>query len=166
MTKRWQSYEEVAAYLLGQFAHEFGLDRIEGKQSVTGQRSGTDWEIDAKGVRTGDGGFMIIECRRYTTSRQSQERVGGLAYRIIDTGAFGGIIVSPLGLQEGAEKVALAENIFDVRLHEDSTRHQFAMQFLNKFRVGSCLNLFVGGSSPAEAGDSESKLLPPKGEPA
>ena len=69
MTKRWESYEEVATYLLRQFAQEFGLDRVEGTQEVVGQRSDTTWEIDAKGVRQGYTGFVSIECRRYTTSK-------------------------------------------------------------------------------------------------
>lgn len=77
-----------------------------------------------------------MECRRYTTSKQSQEKLGGLAYRITDTGAEGGIIVSPLGLQEGARKIAQAENIVEVRLNPDSTPQNFAMQFLNKVMIG------------------------------
>lgn len=99
MTTEWQSYEEVAAYLLNQCACEFGLSNVEDKQSVNGIRSQTEWAIDAKGVSEGNEGFVIIECRRYTTSKQNQERIASLAYRILDTGAQGGIIVSPLGLQ-------------------------------------------------------------------
>ena len=68
MTTKWQSYEEVATYLLNQFASEFGLSKVEGKQSVLGLRSQTNWEIDAKGIREGNEGFVIIECRRYETS--------------------------------------------------------------------------------------------------
>jgi hypothetical protein len=135
MTK-WESYQEVATYLLNQFAIEFGLDRVEGRQDVVGKRSGTTWEIDAKGFRQGDSGFVIVECRRYTTSKQNQEKVGGLAYRIIDTGAEGGIIVSPLGLQEGAERVTAAENIVNVQLSEDSTQHEYVLRFLNKIMIG------------------------------
>jgi hypothetical protein len=103
---------------------------------VVGKRSGTTWEIDAKGFRQGDSGFVIVECRRYTTSKQNQEKVGGLAYRIIDTGAEGGIIVSPLGLQEGAERVTAAENIVNVQLSEDSTQHEYVLRFLNKIMIG------------------------------
>src|SRR5262250_1546186 len=40
--------------------------------------------------------------------------LGGIAYRIRDSGAEGGIVVSPLGLQEGAAKVAKKENIVSV----------------------------------------------------
>jgi hypothetical protein len=47
---KWQSYEEIAAYLLNQFADTFGLKTVEGKQTVVGLRSGTNWEIDAKGL--------------------------------------------------------------------------------------------------------------------
>jgi len=135
MTK-WRSYEEVAAYLLNLFASEFALARVEGNQAVVGNRSGTNWKIDAKGCREGDSGFVIVECRRYTTSKQNQEKVAGLAYRIIDTGAEGGIIVSQLGLQEGAERIAASENIVSVRLDKDSTPHEFVLQFLNKVMIG------------------------------
>jgi len=133
---QWESYEQVGTYLLDQFAAEFGLDRVEAKQEVSGQRSGTSWEIDAKGVHQGNDGFLIVEFRRCTTSRQSQEKMGGLAYRIIDTGAKGGIIVSPLGLQEGAEKIAAAENVVNVILNENCNHHEYMMLFLNKVMIG------------------------------
>jgi hypothetical protein len=144
---KWESYEQVAAFLLDRFAIEFGLERVEGKQKVVGQRSGTHWEIDAKGVREGDTGFVVVECRRYTTSKQNQGKLGTLAYSVIDTGAVGGIIVSPLGLQEGANRVAAAENIISVQLDEESTRHEFVLRFLNMVMVGlhdtlSLKNLF------------------------
>ncbi len=134
--ERWESYEQVGTYLLNQFAAHLGLDHVEGKQQVDGNRSGTSWEIDAKGVRLGNEGFVIVEFRRYTTSRQSQEQMGGLAYRIIDAGAGGGIIVSPLGLQEGAKKVAAAENIVNVTLDENCNRFEYVMRFLNNVMVG------------------------------
>ena len=136
MTTEWQSYEEVATYLLNQCAREFGLSKVEGKQSVPGLRSQTEWEIDAKGVSEGNEGFVIIECRRYTTSKQNQEKMGSLAWKILDTGAQGGIIVSPLGLQVGAQKVARAARIVNVQLSPDSTPYEFAMQFLNKIFLG------------------------------
>jgi len=133
---QWESYEQVGTYLLDQFAAEFGLDRVEPKQEVTGQRSGTSWEVDAKGVCQGNQGFVIVEFRRYTTSRQNQGKMGGLAYTIIDTGAKGGIIVSPMGLQEGAEKVAAAENVVNVILNENCNRHEYMIRFLNKLMLG------------------------------
>lgn len=94
------------------------------------------WTIDAKGVAEGNEVFFIVECRRYTTSKQNQEKVGGLAYRISDSGAAGGIIVSPFGLQEGGAKVAAAENIISVKLNADSTPTEFAFRFLDKLCLG------------------------------
>jgi hypothetical protein len=137
MTTKWQSYEEVATYLLNQCASEFGLSKVEGKQRVPGLYSQTEWELDAKGVSEQNEGFIIIECRRYTTAKQNQEKIGSLAWKIIDTGAQGGIIVSPLGLQIGAQKVAQATKIVSVQLSPDSTPTEFAMQFLNKIFIGS-----------------------------
>jgi hypothetical protein len=130
--KSWLTYEEVAAYLLNRFAKEFGLKFVEGKQKILG--SITTWEIDAKGV-PGDEGFFIVECRR-CKKKQTQAQVGGLAFSIIDTGAAGGIIVSPVGLQKGAQKIATAKNIVSVRLTADSTPTEFAIQFLNKLCLG------------------------------
>jgi Zn finger protein HypA/HybF involved in hydrogenase expression len=130
----WKSYEEVATFLLNQFAREFGLKRVEGKQTIPGCL--TDWAIDAKGILEGDEGFVVIECRRYTTSRPSQEQLGALAYRIKDMGASAGIIVTPLGIQEGAQKIAAKENIVDVRLNADSTTEEYVLSFLKRVMVG------------------------------
>ena len=98
----WRTYEEAAAFLLNSFAEEFGIDWVEGKQHVTGNRSGTEYEIDAKGVRVADGGFMLVECRRYTTSRQSQEKVGALAYRILGATEWNGasaLLLEPIRVE-------------------------------------------------------------------
>ena len=136
----WRSYEEVATYLLNQIADEFGLERFEGKQKVKGNKTEIEWEIDAKGVGEGDEIFIIVECRRYTTSRQNQESIGGLAYRIIDTGAKGGILVSPLGLQEGAARIANVENIQNIILNENCTKSEYVLRFLEKVRIGKHLH--------------------------
>ena len=117
----WESYEDIARYFLNRFREEFGLERVDQKQKIPGS-SGTSWEIDAKGLREGDNSaIMLVECRQYRSKRLNQEAIGGLAYRIIDTGASGGIIVSPLPLQDGAKKVAEASNIVHVQLGPDST---------------------------------------------
>ncbi|MEW8351127.1 MAG: hypothetical protein AB2687_22705 [Candidatus Thiodiazotropha taylori] len=133
--RKWETYEEVAVYLLNEFANEFGLDTVERKQKVRGKKSGTNWVIDGKGFKKDGVGFVIVECRRYTTSKQNQEKVGGLAYRIYDTGAEGGILVSPLGLQSGAELVANAENVVSVKITPESSTNNYVMSFLNKVMV-------------------------------
>lgn len=135
--RKCDTYEDVAAYLLNRFASDLGLKRVEGKQPISGNQTGTTWTIDSKGVREADGATLIVECRRHTTSKAKQEELAALAYRIIDTGAGGGFYVSPLGLQEGAERVAVANDIVSVQLHEDSTPDEFVMRFLNLVFVGA-----------------------------
>jgi hypothetical protein len=143
----WSSYEDVAVHLLNAIANELGLDVVEGKQIVPG-KTGARWEIDAKGVRDRDGAFVVIECRRHTSRKINQEQAGGLAFRIGDTGAAGGIIVTPLGLQKGAEKVAAASGIQTVLLREDSTTTEYILQFLNRIFVGT--SDFAGLSDNAQ----------------
>ena len=106
---------------------------------MKGHRSGTGYVIDAKAVSEDNSIFFIVECRRYTTSKQNQDKLGVLAYRTLDTGASGGIMVSPLGLQEGAARVAAAENIHSVLLDKDSTRAEYVLQFLNQVLIGVSL---------------------------
>ena len=132
---RSRRYEEVAAEILGRVKHELGISSVEGKQVVPGL-SGTDWELDAKGIKAGSDAYVIIECRRYTTSRLKQEAVAGLAWRIHDTGASGALLVSPLGLQEGAQRVAAAANVVAVHLDAEATPQQFVVSFLNHLFVG------------------------------
>ena len=69
--KSWESYEEVARHILHQCSKEFGLSDVEGKQVLPGE-SGTKWEIEGKGIKENDTGFVIIECRRYTKDRIKQ----------------------------------------------------------------------------------------------
>ena len=151
--KNWKSYEDLAAYLLGQWAEEFGLDRVECGGKIVGLRSGTKYSLDAKGFKKDGEGFIIIECRRYLKSKQKQEQMGGLAYRIIDSGAAGGLIVSPLGLQDGAKLIAKAENIQEVILGPESTTTDHVITFLNKtlltksFPIAPGVSLVISGWS-------------------
>jgi hypothetical protein len=138
-SKLWASYEEVAVFLLDKFAAEFGLGLFEGKQVLLGA-TGTSWEIDAKGVKTEDGSFVVVECKRYSRARVHQEVLAGLSYRIQDVGGKGGIIVTPIGMQYGASKVAAHEGIIFVQLGPESTRTDYVMHFLKQVCVGIALD--------------------------
>lgn len=133
--KTWRTYEEVAQYLLNEFAEHFGLERVEEKQKIVGLRSGRKIEIDGKGLKQGNTGFVIVECKKYK-DRVEAEKLEALAYRIMDAGAAGGIIVSPMDLQAGARKIAEGENIVRVQLNENSTEHSYVLRFLNQIMVG------------------------------
>jgi len=131
----WQKYEETARFLLNEIADHFGVAGFEGKQKTRGYESGTDWEIDAKGVSASGDIVLVVECRQHTTRRLPQEHLAALAYRVHDTGARGGIIVTPLGIQTGAELVARATNIHTVKLDPSSTTENYIMEFMNQIRI-------------------------------
>ena len=133
--KRWETYEEVAAYLLNRVAEHFAVGHFEGKQVVPGE-SGTHWQLDAKGVGENGARVIVVECKRHTKSGISQAIAGALAFTIQDVSAHGGILVSPLGLQDGAKKVAAHANIVEVTLTPESTTTDYVMRFLNQIHVG------------------------------
>lgn len=155
--KAWETYEEVARFLLDEFASKFGLQRVEGKQQIKG--AVTDWEIDAKGVAEEDGIFIIVECRRYTKSGLNQEALGGLAYRIRDTGAAGAIVVSPLPFQRGAQKIADATGVHSVRLNSEATREEYILEFLGEVAMGWVERFEVEEELSIEIRDKDGNLV-------
>lgn len=156
--KRWQTYEEVAAYLLNQLAEHFGVGQFEGKQVVAGD-SGTKWEIDAKGCTDGGGRVIVVECKRHTKSGISQAITGSLAWTIKDVDADGGILVSPLGLQEGAKKVAANANIVEVVLNQDSTTTDYMLSFLNQIHIGISETVHVTDHLVIEIRDKDGNVV-------
>jgi hypothetical protein len=133
--QKFETYEEVTRHLLDKFSDKLGLTKVDKKQLVEG-KSGTDWEIDAKGICEGNAGFVVVECKRLPTSKMKQSQMATLAYEIEDTGAKGGIVVTPLELQKGASKVAEKEGIVHAKLDADSTANDFVLQFLNNVMIG------------------------------
>lgn len=156
--KRWRTYEEVAAYLLDQFAENFAVGRFEGKQLVPGA-SGTEWELDAKGVGENGARIVVVECKRHTKAGISQAITGALAFTIRDTGAHAGILVSPLGLQAGAKMVAASANIVEVRLTPDSTTTDYMMQFLNRIHIGLSDTVYVTEQLTIELRDKDGNVI-------
>ncbi len=149
---KWKIYEEVANYLVETLAAALGLglERVEGKQKLIGE-SGTTWEVDRKGVTTNGRAIVVIECRRYTTSKLKQKDMAALAYTIRDVGAAGGIVVTPKGVQEGARKIAEYEGIRIVGLDQDATRTDFMLESLEKVIAGRSAKLGGTGTLAAAA---------------
>jgi restriction endonuclease len=134
----WETYEQVSRYLLEKMGDTLGLglESVEGKQKLVG-KSGMEWEIEGKGVKADGGAIVVIECRRYTTSKVKAEAIGGLAYRIGDLGAAGGILVTPIGVQQGGEIIAKYEGIEIIQLDADSTLTTgYLLRFLDNVIVG------------------------------
>ena len=142
MTAPWLTYELAARKVLADLRQILGLKSIEGKQSLHGA-SGTDWEIDAKAWRKGNDGFVVVEVRRHTSSGVKQEAVAAIAYRIQDLGGSGGIIVSPLPLQEGAQRVAASTDIAHVLLSPDSSPENYLAEFMGRRFLGATVSEIV-----------------------
>lgn len=136
MTKPWQTYEGAARSVLQQIGSVLGIGSVEGKQTLDG-KSGTQWEIDAKAIQENGEKFLVVEVRRYTTSALKQEDVAALAFRIGDVGATGGVVVSPLPLQRGAELVARSVGIKHVRLSADSTATDYLAEYMGGRFIGA-----------------------------
>ncbi|MBE9213690.1 restriction endonuclease [Plectonema cf. radiosum LEGE 06105] len=120
--KIWQKYEDVTRQLLLDIRDFIGLSKVESKQVIQGN-SGTEWEIDVVAYDNITSKIILVECKHRTNSSLPQSLVGGFAYTIKDTNAERGIIVTTIGLQEGAEKVAKHEKITPIRLTIDVTNN-------------------------------------------
>lgn len=148
----------MATYLLNRLAEHFGVGRFEGKQILPGE-SGTEWEIDAKGVGENGARTIVVECKRHTKSGISQAITGALAFTIQDVGAQGGILVSPLGLQEGAKKVAAHTNIVEVTLTPESTTTEYVLRFLNQIHVGTVAQVHLIDECSIELRDKDGNVI-------
>jgi len=149
----WETYEEVARYLLEKMGDTLGLglERVEGKQKLVGKA--TNWTVDGKGVKTEDGAIVVIECRRYTTSKLKQKDMAALAYTIRDVGAAGGIVVTPIGVQKGGRLIAKSAGIQIVHLDADSTTTDYVLKFLGSVFIG-CVGAETDGRLSRSLGHS------------
>jgi hypothetical protein len=150
MTSHWSVYEDAARRVLTDLRAKLGLSSVEGKQSHVGLSS-TTWEIDAKAWREGDDGFLLVEARRHTTSGLKQEEVAAIAYRVQDVGASGGVVVSPLPLQQGAALVARSAGIQHVRLTPESTTESYVAEFLGQRFLGASIHESVTATDECDA---------------
>ena len=129
-------YEAVTRKILHDLREHLGLDRVEGEAKYIGHRSGTEWKIEATGYRVATGALVLVECRRYSERRVEQEEVAAFAYRIGDIGADGGLIVTPIGLQRGAQLVAGAERIGVAMLNAEATETNYALEIAGQLFRG------------------------------
>lgn len=155
--KNWEKYEDVTKQLLSDVREHLGLGRIEGKQKVRGNISGTKWEIDVVAYDATGEKLILVECRQRQYSTLSQESLAGFAYRVKDTGAYQGIVVTTIGLQDGAKKVAEAEKITEIKLDYTSTSENYIAQITNKIFIKRAEEINISDS--VELRDSNGKKI-------
>jgi len=128
-------YEKVTRKILDNLSKQLGFSRVEGKSKFPGT-SGTKWEIEASCYKPKTDAIVLVECRRKTTSKVKQEEMAGFAYRIKDIGAISGIMVTPIGYQEGTKKVAQSEKIGMATLNPDATEKEYILTISNQLFRG------------------------------
>ncbi len=131
-SQSWKNYEELARHVILHFADIIGITAVEAKQRLQG-KSGKRWEIDAKGICSGGKGFLVIECKERSKSRLRGSTIGALAFTVQDIGAAGAVIVTSIGLQKGAEKLAKHQGFHAVYLPKESTFEDYVA------RCGNCI---------------------------
>ena len=118
--EKGDKYENITRQLLLDIREKLGLsDKLESQQRIQGN-CGTKWPVDLLAYDINTDKIVLVECRYRSKEKLKQDSdLAGFAYRIRDTNADRGIIVTTIGLQEGAEKVAEYENITPIKLTID-----------------------------------------------
>ena len=124
-TTRILNDERVQKYLENYF--HLSNPKIKPKKKLLGKKTGTKWEVDGYGYDT-DNNLVLIECKHYSSDKVEQNIIAAFAYIIQDIEAKHGIVVTTLGLQSGAIKVAKAENISLIKLDYNSTNENFVVR--------------------------------------
>jgi hypothetical protein len=141
MSAPWECYEKVTRQILDNLRLELGFASVEGKGDKPAT-SETDWEADATCYRLDDGEMVLIECKHWS-SRVDQATMGSFAFSIIDTGAAGGLMVTPVGYQEGAVKVANARKIGMATLNANATDRAYVLRIANQLFAGVVSEIHV-----------------------
>jgi len=157
LEKKWETYEEVTKQLLSDVRDYLGLSRVEEKQKVRGL-SETEWEVDVLAYNVDGGKLVLVECKHRSKAVIPQDSLAGFAYKIKDTNADHGIIVTTIGLQEGADKIAKAEKITVIKLDYNSTSDNYIAQIANQIFVKRTDNVRLVESFKAELYDSNGTL--------
>ena len=103
--------------------------------------------------------IILIECKQRIKTALSQETLAGFAYRIRDTNANQGIIVTTIGLQEGAKRIVNASKIAAIKLDYNSTSEDYIAQIANKIFVKKTEKIGLIVSGMVEKFDKNGNLV-------
>lgn len=123
----WEKYEDVVRQVIDDIKSYLGLSIVNPDKKAFSKKDGGMCEIDVSAYDMGDGKLVLVECRN-KNKPLPQEEVHGFAYRIQQTNAKRGIIVTTIGFQEGARIAANGARIGLVRLEPNSTPDNYIAQ--------------------------------------
>lgn len=128
-------FEQTVRSILQQCRNALGYSHVDPKGKLPG-KSGTKWEIDATAYLATSGDMVIVECRWRSTKKIDQEQIGALVFRVQDTGAVAGLMVTTIGLQKGAALVAAASQIGVAKLDPDATEREYVLELAGRLFHG------------------------------
>lgn len=126
---RWQEYEEEAAALFRSLGLEATTD-----ERVDGVRGAHDVDVVVRSRRAGLEQVWVVECK-WRRRRVEKLHVLALAEIVRDVGADRGVLLSEVGFQAGAIKIAYKRNITLTSLAQ--LREDAAEELLT-LRLGEC----------------------------
>lgn len=135
MTRESDYYEAVTRKIFHNLREHLGIYGVS-KEKTKHIGNSTNWTVDASCYKNEDDTLVIIECRRKTTSKINQEEAGGFAFRVGDIGAGSAYMVTPIGFQNGAKKVATAHKIGMAILNVDATDTEYILNVANQLFRG------------------------------
>lgn len=135
----WKNFEDVFRAILAMHMNFFELEKVEPtSKPVPGHaRKFKPWAIDVVGYRKGTKRLVLFEVKRRGRNVEP-EQAAGFAYRILDTEAEAGYIVTTMGrdLSSGAKEIADYEKIGHIQVEKDSTPDDYTMKIADNMFVG------------------------------
>ncbi len=135
----WKNFEDVFRAILAMHMDFFELEEVEPtSKPIPGiARKVKPWAIDVVGYRKGTNRLVLFEVKRRGRNVEP-EQAAGFAYRILDTEAEAGYIVTTMdrNLSSGAKEIANYEKIGHIQLQKDSTPDDYVMRIADNMFVG------------------------------
>jgi predicted helicase len=132
--KEWERYEDVARQLIDDIKSYLGLSLVNEDKRKFKKKDGGECEIDVSAYNISDEKLVLVECRK-KKEPLSQEEVHGFAYRIQQMNTSRGIIVTTIGLQQGARLAADGAKITLIRLGVHSTKEKYIAEIIQQIFV-------------------------------
>lgn len=126
---RWQEYQEEAAALFRSLGLEATTD-----ERLDGVRGAHDVDVVVRSRRAGLEQFWVVECK-WRRRRVEKLHVTALAEIVRDVGADRGVLLSEVGFQAGAVRMAYKSNVTLTSLAE--LREEAAEELLT-LHLGEC----------------------------
>jgi hypothetical protein len=120
----WRTYEDASRQLLKNIREQLLFDEIEEKE-VGKEGWGVGWEVNIIAFRVGIEGFILAECNRWKHPPDQGGNLAKFYYTIKCSYESDKIVVTPIDLRDGANCIAKAEKITEIKVDLSSSNESF-----------------------------------------